>query len=355
MKKDIHPKYYPKAKVQCACGNTFEVGSTKEKIDIEICSQCHPEIVKKLGTAELISNREKFEELSKRKSHLEPLIEKEKEIEKIEKEIEENKKLISTESDQELVSLAHQEISNLSQKRADLKSQLQELLKKKNDPSSLSEDVSSIIIEIRAGTGGDEAALFAGDLFRMYSRYAESKNWQQKTLNSHPTELGGFKEIILQLKSKDAWEKMKHEAGVHRVQRIPETEKSGRVHTSTATVAVLPQFKKTQTTITHIPSGIVVSSQTERNQLSNKENAMSILQAKVSEREREKQLEKTGSKRKGQIGQAKRSEKIRTYNFPQDRLTDHRIKKSWHNLEKIMAGEIGKIIETLQRQLKNQE
>jgi len=352
--------------------------------DINILRKEYQEIVKKLGTAELISNREKFEELSKRKSHLEPLIEKEKEIEKIEKEIEENKKLISTESDQELVSLAHQEISNLSQKRADLKSQLQELLKKKNDPSSLSEDVSSIIIEIRAGTGGDEAALFAGDLFRMYSRYAESKNWQQKTLNSHPTELGGFKEIILQLKSKDAWEKMKHEAGVHRVQRIPETEKSGRVHTSTATVAVLPQFKKTQTTIrpddlridlyrssgpggqyvnkretavriTHIPSGIVVSSQTERNQLSNKENAMSILQAKVSEREREKQLEKTGSKRKGQIGQAKRSEKIRTYNFPQDRLTDHRIKKSWHNLEKIMAGEIGKIIETLQRQLKNQE
>ena len=352
--------------------------------DINILRKEYQEIVKKLGTAELVSNREKFEELSKRKSHLEPLIEKEKEIEKIEKEIEENKKLISTERDQELVSLAHQEISDLSQKKADLKFQLQELLKKKNDSSSLPEDVSSIIIEARAGTGGDEAALFAGDLFRMYSRYAESKSWKQKTLSSHPTELGGFKEIILQLKSKDAWEEMKYEAGVHRVQRIPETEKSERIHTSTATVAVLPQFKKIQTAIrpddlridlyrssgpggqyvnkretavriTHMPSGIVVASQTERNQLNNKENAMSILQAKVSEREREKRLEKTGSKRKGQIGQAKRSEKIRTYNFPQDRLTDHRIKKSWHNLEKIMAGEIGKIIETLQRQFENQE
>jgi len=352
--------------------------------NINILRKEYQEIIKKLGTAELVSDREKFEELSKRKSHLEPFIEKEIEKEKIEKEIEENKKLISTESDQELVSLAHQEISSLSQKKTSLESQLQELLKRENDPSSLSEDVSSIIIEVRAGTGGNEAALFAGDLFRMYSRYAESKSWKQKILNSHPTELGGFKEIILQLKSRDAWEKMKYEAGVHRVQRIPETEKSERIHTSTATVAVLPQFKKIQTAIrpddlridlyrssgpggqyvnkretavriTHMPSGIVVASQTERNQLNNKENAMSILQAKVSEREREKRLEKTGSKRKGQIGQAKRSEKIRTYNFPQDRLTDHRIKKSWHNLEKIMAGEIGKIIETLQRQFENQE
>ena len=237
---------------------------------------------------------------------------------------------------------------------------------------------NSVIVEVRAGTGGKEACLFAGDLFRMYSKYASSQGWSQKILNSHPSELGGFKETIFELKGKNTWSQMKYEGGVHRVQRIPETEKSGRIHTSTATVAVLPKPEKAQikikpddlkidfyrasgpggqyvnrretaVRITHLPSGIVVTSQTERNQLQNKESAMSILEARILEKKKMEEIEKTGLKRKTQIGWARRSEKIRTYNFPQDRVTDHRIKKSFHDIEGIMAGKIKSIIKALKK------
>ncbi|PIQ06995.1 MAG: peptide chain release factor 1, partial [Candidatus Nealsonbacteria bacterium CG18_big_fil_WC_8_21_14_2_50_37_10] len=230
---------------------------------------------------------------------------------------------------------------------------------------------------IRAGTGGEEASLFAGDLFRMYSKYGESCGWQQKTLDSHPSELRGFKEIIFELKDGNVFSKMKYEGGVHRVQRIPETEKGGRIHTSTASVAVLLKPKKTEikinpqdlkidfygssgpggqyvqkrhtaVRITHLPTGIIVTSQTERNQLENKENAMAILEAKLLERKETAELEKLGEERRSQIKWAKRAEKIRTYNFPQDRVTDHRIKKSWHNIEDIMAGRLESIIKALQ-------
>ena len=211
----------------------------------------------------------------------------------------------------------------------------------------------------------------------MYSKYAFLENWRQKVLDSRPSELGGFKEIIFELKDGDVFSKMKYEGGVHRVQRIPETEKSGRIHTSTASVAVLAKPKKakfkirpdelkidfyrasgpggqyvnkreTAVRITHLPSGIVVTSQTERNQLQNKENALSILEAKILEKKEEAEAEKIGDKRKAQIGWAKRAEKIRTYNFPQDRVTDHRIKKSFHNLEGIMDGKLKPIIKSLQ-------
>jgi len=233
----------------------------------------------------------------------------------------------------------------------------------------------SAIIEIRAGTGGQEAALFAGDLFRMYSKYAVSQDWQKKLLNSHPTELGGFKEITFELKG-DVFSKLKYEGGVHRVQRIPKTEKSERVHTSTATVAVLVKPKaaeikirgdeikvdhyrasgpggqyvnkrETAVRITHLPTGLVVSSQTERNQLQNKENAMAILAARILERKQEQESSQMADKRKTQIGWAKRAEKIRTYNFPQDRVTDHRIKKSWHNIEDIMDGKLDKMVKAM--------
>jgi len=253
------------------------------------------------------------------------------------------------------------------------KNSLEKIIKKQSEPYS-------VIIEIRAGAGGNEASLFADDLFRMYSKYAVFQNWRQKILDSHPTELGGFKQIIFELKDGDVFSKIKYEAGVHRVQRIPETEKSGRIHTSTATVAVLPKPEKTEikinpndlkidiyrssgpggqnvnkretaVRITHLPTGLVVSSQNERNQLRNKENALSILSARILEKKEQEEQTKVGGERKTQIGKAKRAEKIRTYNFPQDRVTDHRIKKSWSNIEEIMAGKLDKIVKVLQKNL----
>ena len=239
---------------------------------------------------------------------------------------------------------------------------------------------SSVIMEIRAGAGGGEAALFAADLSKMYSKYTASQNWKQKTLDSHLTELGGIKQITFEINGEDVFSKMKYEAGVHRVQRIPETEKSGRIHTSTATVAVLQKPKSTEikirpdqlkidffrasgpggqyvnkrdtaVRITHIPTGLVVTSQTERNQLQNKENALSILSARLLEKKQTEEISKLGGERKAQIGWAMRAEKIRTYNFPQDRVTDHRIKKKWHNIEDIMDGKLDKMIRTLQKNL----
>ncbi|MDP2864327.1 MAG: PCRF domain-containing protein, partial [bacterium] len=236
----------------------------------------------------------------------------------------------------------------------------------------------SVIVEIRAGAGGDEACLFVGDLFRMYSKYAQSFNWQQKILNSHPAEIGGFKEIIFELKNSNVFSGMKYEGGVHRVQRIPQTEKSGRTHTSTVSVAVLLKPKSAQikigpddlkidfyrasgpggqyvnkretaVRITHLPTGLVVTSQTERNQLRNKENALAILEARLLKKMQMEEEEKVKGKRKDQVGWAKRAEKIRTYNFPQDRITDHRIKKSWHNIEGILNGKLELIIKALKK------
>ncbi len=239
---------------------------------------------------------------------------------------------------------------------------------------------NSTIIEIRAGAGGEEAALFAANLFKMYSKYAVFQEWKQKILDSHLTELGGIKQITFEIRGENTFSKMKYEGGVHRVQRIPKTEKSGRIHTSTATVAVLAAPKSTEIKIksdeikidvykssgpggqnvnkrmtairiTHLPTGLVVTSQTERNQLQNKENALSILAARLLEKKEQEEQSKIGGKRKAQIGWAKRAEKIRTYNFPQDRVTDHRIKKSWHNIEEIMEGKLDKMISTLEKNI----
>jgi len=328
-------------------------------------------ILDQLSDSELISNWEKFEELSKKKRDLEKIIEKQKEIEEIKKRIEENKLILSSGEDQELISLATEELKTLLDREKALEKELENFLKKDGDKTS-----QSAIIEIRAGTGGEEASLFAADLFKMYSKYAQRQNWKQKVLDSHPTQLGGFKEVIFELSNGDVFSKMKYEGGVHRIQRTPITEKGGRIHTSTASVAVLPKPKKTEikinpqdlkidfygasgpggqyvqkrhtaVRITHLPTGLVVTSQTERNQLQNKENAMSILAAKLLEKNEIEQEEKIHGKRRSQIKWAKRAEKIRTYNFPQDRVTDHRIKKSWYNLEEIMAGKLEPIIEAL--------
>lgn len=238
--------------------------------------------------------------------------------------------------------------------------------------------MESIIIEIRAGVGGEEAALFTKDLFRMYLKYAQSQGWKERILDSKDTELGGLKEIIFELKNGGVFSKMKYEGGVHRVQRIPQTEKSGRVHTSTVSVAVLKKPKETELKIrpedirtetyhasghggqyvnkrmtavrlTHLPSGLVVTCQTERSLQQNKENARAILEAKILEKRQMEEESKILGQRRAQIGWAKRAEKIRTYNFPQNRLTDHRIKKSWHNLEKIIDGDLETIIQTLRK------
>jgi len=343
--------------------------------DIESVKKEYETILSQLSDPELISNSEKFEGLSKKKKFLEKIIETEKEIKETENKIKENEMIISAKEDQELVSLAEAENNQLGERQNGLEKELENLMKK-----GVTSEFKSIIVEIRAGAGGEEAALFAGDLFRMYSKYAIYQGWRQKTLDSRPTEIGGFKEIIFELKNGDVFSKMKYEGGVHRVQRIPKTEKVGRIHTSTASVAILPKPKETEIKISpsdlkiesykssgpggqyvnkrmtavriiHLPSGLVVTSQTERSLQQNKENALSILGAKLLERKTTEETEKMGSKRKTQIGWAKRSEKIRTYNFPQDRLTDHRIKKSWHNLEKILNGGLEPLIETLQKSL----
>lgn len=234
---------------------------------------------------------------------------------------------------------------------------------------SYGEARQAVIVEIRAGTGGDEAGLFVADLFRMYSKYAQSKGWKQRALDSSPSTIGGYKEIIFELSGAGVYDEMQNEAGVHRVQRVPETEKQGRVHTSTISVAVLLKPKKTEINISpsdleistfkasgpggqyvnktesairivHKPSGIVVTSQSERNQLQNKENAMSLLSARLLRKQEEENLSKLTEERREQIGRAKRAEKIRTYNYPQNRITDHRINKSWHNLESIIEGNL---------------
>jgi len=337
---------------------------------IESVKKQYQEILEQLSDPELISNWPKFEELSREKAHLEKIIAKEEEIRELENKIIENTDIIKAGEGAELRSLAETEISQLQERKNLLEKEL-ELLSK----GGAKEAARSAIIEIRAGTGGDEAGLFAADLYRMYSKYGQRQGWQQKVLDSHPTELGGFKEIIFELRG-DVFSKMKHEAGVHRVQRIPSTEKSGRVHTSTVSVAVLAKPKKatirvrpdelkidtyrasgpggqyvnrreTAIRITHLPTGLVVTSQTERSQLQNKENAMSILEAKLQEMKELQQIAKMGDARKAQIKGAQRAEKVRTYNFPQDRLTDHRIKKTFRNLEEIMEGKLDSIIESL--------
>lgn len=239
----------------------------------------------------------------------------------------------------------------------------------------------SVIIEIRAGTGGEEAALFAADLFRMYSKYGQSRSWNQTIFHSSKTGVGGIKEIVFELTGENMFSEMQYEGGVHRVQRIPTTEKRGRIHTSTVTVAVLPKPKtgeikitprdirvetfrssgpggqymqKTESAvrITHLPTGIVVSSQSARSQIQNKEQALRILEARLLEKKEMEELAKMTDQRKVQIKWAKRAEKIRTYNFPQNRITDHRINKKWHNLEDILNGNLGPIIKSLSQKLK---
>jgi len=329
-----------------------------------------------LKQAESSSDWKTRGELSKRKDDMQYVLDMVNKLEEIKNRLTENEGILNTYPDEELAVIAREEKTILLNQRSKLEQEIQAILNKKEEAG----DYDSIILEIRAGTGGEEAALFAANLLNMYLRYADLKGWQTQTLDSDKTEIGGIKEAVIEIRGDNAYAKMKYEGGVHRVQRIPDTEKAGRIHTSTVAVAILPKPKKSQISlraddlrvenyhssgpggqyvnkretavrITHIPTGVVVACQTSRNQAQNKENALAILEARILKIQDDKQNASQQKDRKSQVGKMERAEKIRTYNYPQDRITDHRIKKTWHNIQAIMQGNLDEIIEELERGL----
>jgi peptide chain release factor 1 len=329
------------------------------------------ELTEKMARPEVIQDITRYRDYAQAISEIEPIVEKYEEYERVGKELEEDRVLFRGESDPELRELLEEEIERLREKQARLEEELKLMLLPK-DPR----DERSTLVEIRAGTGGEEAALFVADLFRMYSRFAERHGFRVEVMDASPTELGGFKEIIFAVEGKGAYSKFKFESGVHRVQRVPITEAGGRIHTSTATVAVLPEADEVEVVIrpedirvdvfrssgpggqsvnttdsavrvTHLPTGLVVTCQDEKSQHKNKAKALRILRARLLDLERRTQKEAIDRERRAQIGTGERSERIRTYNFPQNRVTDHRINLTLYRLEAVLDGDLDEIIEAL--------
>jgi peptide chain release factor 1 len=331
----------------------------------------YQEMTHELSSPEVVSDSARFQKLAKQHAELEEIVSKHRQYKQIEKDLAGAHELVLESDDAEMRRMAQEEEKQLASQKEAVEQELKLLLLPR-DPN----DEKNVIVEIRAGTGGDEAAIFAGDLFRMYSRYAESQGWKAEVMESSPSSMGGVKEIVAAIQGNKVYSKLKYESGVHRVQRVPATETQGRIHTSAATVAVLPEAdeidikiepkdlridtfcssgpggQSVNTTysavrITHLPTGLVVSQQDEKSQIKNKAKAMRVLRSRLYEMELEKQQAAITAERRGQIKTGDRSEKIRTYNYPQNRVTDHRIGLTIHQLTEVMDGKLAPLVDGL--------
>ncbi|NEZ47418.1 peptide chain release factor 1 [Clostridium niameyense] len=331
----------------------------------------YEELSNKISDPSVMANQSEWQKLCKEHADLEIIVTKFKEYKKVKEDLEADKEMLKEDIDKELKEMAQEEIKELTIQEEELQNELTILLLPK-DPN----DDKDVFIEIRAGAGGEEAALFAANLLRMYSRFAERKHWKVETISLNATDIGGLKEVTVAVKGKGAYSKLKYESGVHRVQRVPDTESSGRIHTSTATVAVLPEVDDVDITInqndlridvfrasghggqcvnttdsavriTYLPTGLVVTCQDEKSQLKNKEKAMKVLRARLYEEAEAKRHANIAEDRKSQVGTGDRSERIRTYNYPQGRITDHRIGLTLYKLESFLDGDIDEVIEAL--------
>ena len=331
----------------------------------------YEEIMSTLQEPDVANDQNRFRKLMKEENDLQPIVKAYKEYKQAKQDIEDSLAMLEDESDEEMREMAKEELNDAKKRVEDLEQELKILLLPK-DPN----DDKNVIVEIRAGAGGDEAALFAAELYRMYVHYAESRRWRVETMSADETGIGGMKEVNFMITGQGAYSRLKYESGVHRVQRVPETESGGRIHTSTATVAVMPEAEEVDVVIdekdiridvmrasgnggqcvnttdsavrlTHYPTGIVVYSQTEKSQLQNKDKAFAILRAKLYDIECQKAHDAEAEMRRSQIGTGDRSEKIRTYNFPQGRVTDHRIKLTLHQLGNVLDGDLDEVIDPL--------
>ena len=338
---------------------------------LELIQKRYEELSQLIAQPEIATNPKRLQELTTERAGLEHIVSVYQEYKAKCQELAESETLLSSSTEAEMTTLIKEEVNKLKQEQSDLLRQLKLSLMPK-DPAS----DKDVIVEIRAGAGGEEASLFAADLFRMYSRYAQAKGWQVEIIDSNQSEIGGFKEVIFEVKGKGAFSRLKYERGCHRVQRVPITEASGRIHTSTATVAVLPEAEEieldikpddikmeffhsrgaggqnvnkvtTAVRVTHLPTGVVATCQDERSQIRNRMKAMAVLRARLFDLEQQRQSESIDRERRTQVGSGERAEKIRTYNFPQNRLTDHRVNLSFHNLSQILDGELDEVIEAL--------